>query len=365
MSVILHPRPSPIAAAMYMLRDLDVDVIVLHGPSGCCFGPARLLEKDGVKVFTTALSDNELIFGGEERLKNVLRKIDELFKPKLIGVVGTCASMIIGENLKRAVEEINLANKTICCSVHSGLGDNTIGAIEVLKEANKLGIISKEEFERQKYMLEMATLLEKTRGTARLEYIPNSPSDDPSKVAYEIIDSIKNNKEIACILNAKKETAFLFADIMIALKEIQEKIGGKIKFIANLDPNIGLPRIRNYSKIILEELNKKGVNIDFITGGLDEYPIAGIKAREIILNSSTELAIIAGIPHAVAIEGKIKTIAITSGSRATSNLKSLGYNFVVNEYGAHRITLGKKHIHRSILGNTIRKMIRKIMRDTS
>ncbi|MCC6013681.1 MAG: Ni-sirohydrochlorin a,c-diamide reductive cyclase catalytic subunit [Candidatus Verstraetearchaeota archaeon] len=360
MSVIIHPRPSPIAAAMYMLRDLDVDVIILHGPSGCCFGPARLLEKDGVKVFTTALSENELIFGGEKRLRNILKKINELFKPKLIGVVGTCASMIIGENIKRVVEELNLANKTICCNVHSGLGDNTIGAIEVLKEAMNLGIISKEEFERQKYMLEMATLLEKTRGTARLEYIPNSPGDNPKKVAYEIINDIRNNKEVACILNAKKETAFLFADIIIVLNEIKKKIGGKIKFIANLDPNIGLPRIRNYSKIILEELNRRGINIDFITGGLDEYPIAGEKAKEIVLNSSTELAIIAGIPHAVAIEGKVKTIAITSGSRATSNLKSLGYDYVVNEYGAHRVTLGKKYIHRSILGNAIRKIMRDI-----
>jgi putative methanogenesis marker 13 metalloprotein len=360
MSLIMHPRPGPIAAAMYMLRDLDVDVIVLHGPPGCCFGPARLLERDGVKVFTTALSDNEIIFGGEERLSKVLRKIDELFKPKLIGVVGTCASMIIGENLKKAAEEAKVANKTICCNVHNCSGDNTVGAIEVLKEALSMGLVSEEEFERQKRMLEMATLLEKIRGTARLEYIPNSPGDNPKAVAREIIKSLRNHEEVVCVLNAKKETAFLFADIMLALAEAQERLGGRVMFVANLDPNVGLPRIRSYSKTILEELSAKGVHVDVITGGLDEYPVTGEKAKDVVLSSSAKLVVIAGIPHAVAVEGKLKTIAITSGSRATSNLKSLGYDYVVNEPGAHRVSLGReKHIRKSILGRAIRRAVRK------
>ena len=33
----MHPRPSPIAATLYTLRDMNVDVIVMHGPTGCCF----------------------------------------------------------------------------------------------------------------------------------------------------------------------------------------------------------------------------------------------------------------------------------------------------------------------------------------
>ena len=32
---IIQPRPSAIVAALYTLRDLDVDVAVLHGPPGC------------------------------------------------------------------------------------------------------------------------------------------------------------------------------------------------------------------------------------------------------------------------------------------------------------------------------------------
>ena len=46
----MHPRPSPIAASLYTLRDMNVEVIVMHGPTGCCFRTARLLESDGVWI---------------------------------------------------------------------------------------------------------------------------------------------------------------------------------------------------------------------------------------------------------------------------------------------------------------------------
>ncbi|MCS7098673.1 MAG: Ni-sirohydrochlorin a,c-diamide reductive cyclase catalytic subunit [Candidatus Methanomethyliaceae archaeon] len=352
MSLIIHPRPSPIAAAMYMMRDLNVDVIVIHGPSGCCFGPARLLEKDGVKIFTTALSDREFIFGGERRLIEVLKKIDAIFNPKLIGVVGSCASMIIGENLKKAAEEAGVIEKALCCNIHSGYGDNTSGAIEVLKEASNIGLITKEEYERQKKLLEMASILERTRGTARQEYIGNYAGDNPDEVAREILKVLKEGGNIICVLNAKKETAFVYADIMLALAQTS------VKFLANIDPNIGLPRIREYSKEILRELKEKGIEISLITGGLDEYPISGERAKEILLEERPDLAIIAGIPHAVAVEGKIRTIAVSAGTRASYNLKSIGYDFVINEENAHRASLGNRRIQKSILGESIRRILK-------
>ena len=55
----MHPRPSPIAASLYTLRDLNADVIIMHGPHGCCFRTGRLLESDGVRVVTTAMAENE------------------------------------------------------------------------------------------------------------------------------------------------------------------------------------------------------------------------------------------------------------------------------------------------------------------
>ena len=99
----MHPRPSPIAASLYTLRDMNVDVIIMHGPHGCCFRTGRLLESDGVRVLTTAMAENDFILGASEKLENTLKEAYDMFKPEFIGVVGTCASMIIGEDLKEAI----------------------------------------------------------------------------------------------------------------------------------------------------------------------------------------------------------------------------------------------------------------------
>uniref|UniRef100_A0A7C3IX50 Ni-sirohydrochlorin a,c-diamide reductive cyclase catalytic subunit n=1 Tax=Candidatus Methanomethylicus mesodigestus TaxID=1867258 RepID=A0A7C3IX50_9CREN len=352
----MHPRPSPIAAAMYTLRDLDVGVIVIHGPSGCCFRPARLLERDGVKVVTSALLDDDFVFGSEGKLSRVLKRVDELFKPRFIGLVGSCASMIIGEDLKKAAKEAGLLEKTICCDIHSGSGDNTVGAISVLREATAMGIIPPAEFERQKRMLEMATLLEQTRGTARSEYIENSLGDPPKEVAHAILQVLASGGKVACVLNAKKETAFLYADVVLAIWDASRKLGGKLQVLANLDPDVGLPRVRAYSRRILDRFSEDGVVIDSITGGIDEYPVSGIKAKEMILQSQPDLAVISGIPHAVAVENAIRTVAVSVGSRAVANLKSLGYDYVVGERDAHQVSLGRnKRIRRSLLGQAIRE----------
>ena len=71
----MHPRPSPIAASLYTLRDMDVDVIIMHGPHGCCFRTGRLLESDGVRVLTTSMAENDFILGAGEKLENTLIKL--------------------------------------------------------------------------------------------------------------------------------------------------------------------------------------------------------------------------------------------------------------------------------------------------
>src|SRR5512137_1470966 len=117
---ILHPRPSSIVAALYTLRDLGAEVVILHGPSGCCFKHARLLEEDGVRVLTTALDEAGFVFGGQEPLVRLLRRAQELFNPRLMAVTGTCSSMIIGEDLHQAVEAADLDVPVMEVEVHAG-----------------------------------------------------------------------------------------------------------------------------------------------------------------------------------------------------------------------------------------------------
>ena len=66
----VHPRPSSIVASLYTLRDLQVDLAILHGPSGCSFKHARLLEEDGI-----CASGGSACNTGEARISYVIEAI--------------------------------------------------------------------------------------------------------------------------------------------------------------------------------------------------------------------------------------------------------------------------------------------------
>ena len=355
----MHPRPSPIAASLYTLRDMNADVIILHGPHGCCFRTGRLLENDGVRVVTTAMSENDFIFGASGKLEETLHKVDEMFSPKLVGVVGTCVSMIIGEDMKEAVKNANINAKVLIVESHGGLGegDNTEGAIAVLNAASNEGVIPIIEMERQNKMLQLATEIEKTRGMAQGGYIKPSYGDNKVKVAKILLESYENGDKIALVLNAKKETSYLFSDI---LKIPFEKVNpnNKVNIIANLDERVGLPRIRQHAVNIKNELSENGIIIDELTGGLDEYPITGKVAVKILNQNKFDMIVVAGVPHALPIE-EVETIsiAVTDGPRLVEPLKKLGYTYVVTELDAHAKTLGTDRIVPSDFGDALRGLM--------
>ena len=352
----MHPRPSPIAASLYTLRDMNVDVIIMHGPNGCCFRTGRLLESDGVRVLTTAMAENDFILGAGDKLEETLIKAYDMFEPELMGVVGTCASMIIGEDLKEAIANANLDCTVIPVESHggSGEGDNTVGAIMVLESAVECGVIPREEADRQIEMLEKATEVEKTRGMAQGKYIKPNFGDSKEIVAKDIVRALKDDKKVAFVLNAKKETAYLFADI-INFDYAQINPQNKPVIVANLDENIGLERIRGHATNIKNELP---MGIDFITGGLDEYPITADNAYDYLKDMDLDLIVVFGVPHAFPIEKMdVKSVAVTDGPRLVEPLRELGYDNVVAELDAHSKTLGTDEIVDSDFGLMIRSAI--------
>ncbi|MFZ0442157.1 MAG: Ni-sirohydrochlorin a,c-diamide reductive cyclase catalytic subunit [Methanobacterium sp.] len=355
----MHPRPSPIAASLYTLRDMNADVIILHGPHGCCFRTGRLLENDGVRVVTTAMSENDFIFGASEKLEETLHKVDKMFSPKLVGVVGTCVSMIIGEDMKEAVKNANIDATVLIVESHGGLGegDNTEGAIAVLNAASMEGVIPVLEMERQNKMLKLATEIEKTRGMAQGKYIKPSYGDNKVKVAKIILESLEKGDKIALILNAKKETAYLFSDILnIPFEKFNPN--NKLTIIANLDEGVGLPRIRQHAANIKNGLIKNGISVDEVTGGLDEYPITGNVAMKYLNKNKFDMIIVAGVPHALPIEEvEAISIAVTDGPRLVEPLKNLGYDHVVTEIDAHAKTLGTNQIVPSDFGDALRGLM--------
>ena len=203
-------------------------------------------------------------------------------------------------------------------------------------------------------MLEKATEVEKTRGMAQGKYIKPNFGDSKESVAKTLVGAIKDGKKVAFVHNAKKETSYLFADI-INFDYTKINKDNKPIIVANLDENIGLERIRNHAKNIKDELP---MDIDYITGGLDEYPITANVAADYLKDEELDLIVVFGVPHAFPIEEfDVESIAITDGPRLVEPLKDLGYDHVVAELDAHSKTLGTDKIVFSDFGGMIRSTI--------
>ena len=257
--------------------------------------------------------------------------------------------------MKQSVQQAGVDCDIIIVETHAGFseGDNTSGAIATLKAANEAGIIPIEEVERQTLMLQKATELEKTRGMAKGEYIKPNYGDNKVKVANIILDAIKQDKKVSIVLNAKKETSYLFADIMtIPWQDYDLKAP---VYIANTDEEIGLDYIRNHAKVVNDNVSKP---INYITGGLDEYPITGTNAEEILADLDSDITVILGVPHAVDVN-KIPgtTIAVTDGPRLVKPLNDMGYDYVITELDAHSKTLGCENIVESEFAQTLRGLL--------
>ncbi|MDD3042939.1 MAG: Ni-sirohydrochlorin a,c-diamide reductive cyclase catalytic subunit [Methanosarcinaceae archaeon] len=361
---IIHPRPSSIVAALYTLRDLDVDVAILHGPPGCSFKHARLLEEDGIHVVTTGLDENGFVFGGHDKLVALINKSIELFNPRLIGVVGTCASMIIGEEMHEAVLEANPDIPVIEVEVHAGYHNNTKGVLFALESALDAGIIDRKEFERQEHLLKKATEVEKRAGAASKEYLAPSRGDVKYTVAKRIFELLQEGKRGLVIMNAKKETGYMFADITLAVNEAAKALGKEANIVnmANVDDSLGLPRVRQHAENIMKGFKEHGVEIREIIGGMDEYPIAGELVSELIKEKypDYDFAVITGVPHALPMEclRGMELISVTNGPRQVLPLKEMGHEHVVVEIDLHPKTLGVSKIVNSELGDTLREIIK-------
>jgi nitrogenase molybdenum-iron protein alpha/beta subunit len=87
--------PCAVTGAAACLAGFDGITVVIHGSSGCYYYPATLLH---VPLHCTFIMENEVIFGSEQRLHEVL---DDLRgKGKKIAVIMTCVPAILGEDIR-------------------------------------------------------------------------------------------------------------------------------------------------------------------------------------------------------------------------------------------------------------------------
>ena len=95
------------------LLSIQHSVMVIHSPLGCAgcgvLGGVERLNvymhhrgEDGElnsRVYSTALGEKEVILGGEKRLRETVLKAMERHSPKIVFILSSCASAIIGDDI--------------------------------------------------------------------------------------------------------------------------------------------------------------------------------------------------------------------------------------------------------------------------
>lgn len=92
-------------------------VNITHGPIGCGFY-SWLTRRNQTKTesdqdanfipycFSTDMQDSNIVFGGEEKLKQAIREARELFNPKAIAIFSTCPVGLIGDDVHRVARQM-------------------------------------------------------------------------------------------------------------------------------------------------------------------------------------------------------------------------------------------------------------------
>ena len=92
-------------------------VNITHGPIGCGFyswltrrnqtePPTDEHENYMTYCFSTDMNENDIVFGGEKKLKEAIREAYELFHPKAIAVFSTCPVGLIGDDVHAVAREM-------------------------------------------------------------------------------------------------------------------------------------------------------------------------------------------------------------------------------------------------------------------
>jgi nitrogenase molybdenum-iron protein alpha chain len=93
------------------------DIInLVHGPIGCSFYAwlTRRNQTDAGKdgenfipyCFSTDMQDDNIVFGGEKKLKQAIQEVYDIFHPKAIGVFSTCPVGLIGDDVHAVSREM-------------------------------------------------------------------------------------------------------------------------------------------------------------------------------------------------------------------------------------------------------------------
>ena len=133
------PTPSDRMGILWSLLAIEDCVILEYGPAGTThfsmglFG--ELGESQQNRLFTTHMSEDDVVMGDVSRLEKALVEIDRNFAPKVIFVVASSVAAVIGTDIKGVCSYMQEKVKARLIAFEQGgfRGDYSVGLLEAYK----------------------------------------------------------------------------------------------------------------------------------------------------------------------------------------------------------------------------------------
>lgn len=117
--------------SMAALMSLEDSVFIAHSPQGCVGCTSLAVDQyrvgqahRGVKnirnprIIVSNLDQNNIIFGGEAKLKEAVEDAVQRYSPKLIFIFASCASGIIGDDIDAIAKDLQEENEALIIPIH-------------------------------------------------------------------------------------------------------------------------------------------------------------------------------------------------------------------------------------------------------
>ncbi len=133
------PTPSDRMSILWSLLTVKDAVVLEYGPAGTTHYSMILYGKLGVdqdgKLFTTHMSEDDVVMGNTSRLEKAILEVDRCSNAKVIFVVASSISSIIGTDIKGVCNEMqDRVQAKLVCFEQGGLkGDYSVGLSESYK----------------------------------------------------------------------------------------------------------------------------------------------------------------------------------------------------------------------------------------
>lgn len=128
-----YPTPSNRMAVMWSLMPIKDSVVLEYGPAGTTHFGAGFYGSFGINLenslFTTHISEDDIVMGDVSRLEEAIVEIDDIYKPKVIFIVAAAVIAVIGTDIKGVCRYMqSKVNAKLVCFDDGGFGgDYTVG----------------------------------------------------------------------------------------------------------------------------------------------------------------------------------------------------------------------------------------------